>query len=90
MADIIKENEDFKSFVDSLLALILWIGNREEEFKKVDPCKIPKYICTRWNTLCEVLEFVLNNKKKIENLIDHQIKYENNVHTTNKTKAEKN
>lgn len=63
VADIVKECEDFKSFVDSLLELILWIGNREDEFKKVVPCKIPKYICTRWNTLCEVLEFVLNNKK---------------------------
>ena len=27
---------------------------------------MPKYIATRWNTLCDVLIFVLNNKDKID------------------------
>lgn len=89
IADVVKDNPDFKSFTESLLSLVLWIGNREESFKSFCPCKLPKYICTRWNTLCEVLSFVLENKKEIETFIDAKSNEEIDIYKKEKDKAEK-
>lgn len=35
--DAIKDNPEFKSFVDTLLSLVFWIDNREDDFKSILP-----------------------------------------------------
>lgn len=76
ISDITKNCEDFKIFVEELLGLVSYIRNREIDFKENCPCKIPEYICTRWNTLCDVLEFVLNHEENINVFIQEKTKEE--------------
>ena len=76
VGDVVKKNIYFKMFVTELLDMVKYIGAREEEFKILCPCKIPKYIATRWNTLCDVLEFVLDNQTKIDEFLANKIREE--------------
>ena len=79
VGDVSNYSEDFKVFVETLLNLVSYIRKREKEFKQQCPCKIPKYIATRWNTLCDVLEYVLNNTENINTFIQTKMQEENDI-----------
>ena len=76
VGDVCKISNDFHVFVLELLDMVKFISNHDEAFKEVCPCKMPKYIATRWNTLHDVLDFVLSNKEQIDDFIRNTINAE--------------
>ena len=45
--DVMKINIVLESFFNNITSLLKWIGARSEEFKKVFPLKLPKYVATK-------------------------------------------
>lgn len=87
LADLAKQSPDFKSFAETLLNLFTWIKNREHNYMIKCPKKIPFFICTRWNSLCSILEYFIKYSKIIDDFISDTIKQEARQYEKLKEKA---
>ena len=65
------------------------MGEREDGFKKYVPTKAPKFVATRWNTLFDCLEFVLEHAEHINEFLEYQTKYEQEEYQKLFNKTEK-
>lgn len=74
--DVIKTNAILEKFFADITSLLHWIGKRVDNFKKVCPLKIPRYIATRWNTLASCGQFIIDNHEKIDAFISSRLEIE--------------
>lgn len=74
--DFLKNNKELKTEVDKIVELVKWIEKRDSSFKDYCSCKLPHYICTRWNTLSNVIEAFLKEKENIQKFITETAKFE--------------
>jgi hypothetical protein len=65
VADLVRDDDVIGTFVGSVKDLVSWISAREKDFAKHCPCKLPQFIATRWNTLCQVTKFLIEHKEDI-------------------------
>lgn len=69
--DFFKHNKEVQNEVNKLLNLMKWIDERDDSFRNYVYIKKPEFVKTRWNTLCEVISFCLDNQIVIEEFIRH-------------------
>ena len=74
--DFLTKNPQLSSAVRDMVSMVSWIGERDDTFKNYVPCKLPKYCCTRWNTLCDTLEAILQSAEEINRFLVEQSELE--------------
>jgi hypothetical protein len=72
----ITHDETVATFVSTVTELIAWIHKRDECFAKICPCKVPKMIMTRWNTLCSCVKFLINKREEVAAFVQATVESE--------------
>ena len=77
VGDFLNFNAELKTEIQKFLGLLTWLRNREKHLKGYVTSKIPHYVCTRWNTLNDTIEYFMENRENIQQFINDRIEEEN-------------
>jgi hypothetical protein len=82
ISDIILD-ETVATFVSTITQLVAWIHKCEKDFAKNCPCKVPKMIMSRWNTLCGCVKFLIKKREQVEAFVESTVISEDLEYTAN-------
>ena len=63
------KTQDLDTVLQQVIGIFNYIAARNEAFKRKVPAKRPQYVKTRWDSACNVLEFLIANKDDVESFL---------------------
>ena len=87
--DIKKIDTTIDAILEDCISLSTYIDKRDKTFHEYLNVERPHFIATRWNSACNVLEFMVNNNEKVNEFIQACINVEKNAYEKRVEKHER-